>query len=662
MVLQDVPERHLVDFNDSFMYYEMMGKKMKRYFLLAIILLLLLGTFLAFGLISGRRVMLDLIKEQARSFLSIVASTQENLIFAEARVEDELIHKLISACNVLNSDLRRANAENVRHSFGFTSIVIFNRVTKKTVLISGAPVMVSDELFEQREPISFEYFDFGNATLMRFVYVISQRIFQIEVPADEIHEFRTEFGINKIITQIAANPMVEYLVLQDMEGILFATPNVETISRIDDDPELLQVVNIRDEASRIENFKDMKLLEVIRPFIVEDEMVGIFRIGISLDSYYRHVRRTEGQLIALFLIIFGASFFLILLLMNYQSYANIKDLFHKTLGAVEDGVLMVDQKRSVTAVNQMFCNLSSFDEDFVVGNSYDRILPGDPFDIEKVMREGKKIADEKRVFERDIQYAAYPLFDDRHNVSGAITILHDVTKMREFEKQREEAERLVFLGNLVANLAHEIKNPLNGLSIGIQRLIKEFPNADTDYVRITKSLKQEIGSLNKIVNDFLMLARPKMKGKQSFSVSSVLNEMHPLIENNIREQNIHLSENFETDVNLIGNRDDFRRAVLNIILNAVDAVAEVKNRKREIDISLVTSREGVKLIVADSGIGMDDEEKERVFSPYYSTKKSGTGLGLYIAQKIVKDHGGDISITSRKDRGTVFEIAFRPSA
>ncbi len=216
----------------------------------------------------------------------------------------------------------------------------------------------------------------------------------------------------------------------------------------------------------------------------------------------------------------------------------------------------------------------------------------------------------------------------------------------------------MFLGNLVANLAHEIKNPLNGLSIGIQRLIREFPNTDSEYTRITRSLRHEIDSLDKIVNDFLSLARPKMREKLPFSIATIVNEMMPLIENSIREHDVVLKKNVETDAQLIGSPDDFRRALLNIILNAVDAVAAVMDRTRVIDISLTKSESKVRLMIADNGIGMDEEEKNRIFNPYYSTKKSGTGLGLYIAQKIIKDHAGTINITSDKNRGTTFDIVF----
>jgi len=632
--------------------------RINRYFLLGIVLLLLLGSFLAIGVMSSRRAMLDLIREQARSLLSVVASTQENLIFAEARLEDEFIDKLIGVCDYIDVRPMPVDIENIRRSFGFNSIVIFDAGSMQRIQSAGVPIQIPDRIFTQSDPISFEYFDFGNKKLMRFVYVVAKRIYQIEVPADEIQGFRTEFGINKIINIISMNPMVEYLVLQDREGILFATPSVQTLSRIDDDPLLMQVIENRIETSRIEKFNEQKILELARPFVVEDELVGIFRIGISLDNYNHHVRRTEGQLIILFAILFCAGFVLFLLFMNYQSYINIKELFDRTLGAVEDGVLLVNRKGIINGVNKMFCSLSGYDESMLIGKQYDSVLINDPFDFHKVQGEGRKVADEKSLFGRELQYATYPLPDKSQKIIGTITILHDISRIREFEKEREEAERLVFLGNLVANFAHEIKNPLNGLSIAVQRLIREFTNEDEEYKRITRSLKKEIDALNKIVNDFLVLARPRMREKASFRISAALGKVKESVEHQLREYSIALDLSIEDDAQLIGNADDFQRALLNILLNAIDAVATVEDRPREISMLLKKSNQGAVLAIADNGVGMDADEKQRIFSQYFTTKKSGTGLGLYIAQKIIKDHGGMIKIESEKNHGTKFAITF----
>ncbi len=632
--------------------------KIKRYFLLSIVLLLLLGTFLTIGLISSRRAMLDLIKEQARSLLSVVASTQENLIFAEARLEDEFIDKLIGICEYIDKRLVRGELDAVRYSFDLNSIVVFDSRTQERLAVAGAPSAVPERIFSQTEPIFFEYFDVGNRRIMRFAYILGQRIYQIELPADEIQEFRAEFGINKIINMMAVNPMVEYLVLQDEKGILFATPNVQTISRIGDDGVLQEVVERRSEANRIESFEGHNVLELVRPFVVEDELLGIFRIGISLDNYNHHVRRTEGQLIILFVILFGAGFVLFLLFMNYQSYANIKELFDRTLGAIEDGVLLVDRNEKISGVNKMFSVMSQFDEKMLLDNHYSSVFLEDPFDIKKALSEGKKIADEKSIFGRNVQYDTYPLFDKKQRVNGVITILHDVSKIREFEKEREEAERLVFLGNLVANFAHEIKNPLNGLSIAVQRLIREFPNVDEEYNRIAQGLKNEIDALNKIVNDFLMLARPKMRERSAFRVTRVLEKVREMTEHELREHRIALDYQADTDIEIVGSADDMRRAILNIFLNAIEAVNAVADRPRTIRMILTGRVDTVVLTIADNGIGMDEEEQERIFSPYFTTKKSGTGLGLYIAQKIIKDHGGKITVQSEKQKGTAFTIVF----
>jgi signal transduction histidine kinase len=93
-------------------------------------------------------------------------------------------------------------------------------------------------------------------------------------------------------------------------------------------------------------------------------------------------------------------------------------------------------------------------------------------------------------------------------------------------------------------------------------------------------------------------------------------------------------------------------------VNSIDAVSSVEDRPREISASLRAVEGAIKLVIADTGVGMDSEETNRIFSPYFTTKKSGTGLGLYIAQKIIRDHKGSITIESQRDKGTKFEITF----
>jgi len=631
--------------------------KPKRYFFLAIILLLILGIFLTLGIISSRKIMMDLIKEEARSFLAMVASTQENLIFAEGKYEDEIVEKLINVCNYLETITLNLNTlDKLRQAFDLNSIIISDDRTGKTLIRSGNPLRQSDDTLTQGKSLSYEYFTIGNKKFMYLLYKMQSRIYHLEISAEEIQRFRQEFGINKIMNQISVNPRIIYLVLQDRKGIIFATPNVKTITRIDEDSTLAAVLDSNIEASRVTEFEDQNILELSKSFIVEEQSLGIFRIGISLDSYYRHIKVTERQLVLLFVMLFGAGFVLFFFLIKYQSYVGLKDLFNKTLGAVEDAVLTVNGRGIITGINTAFCKISSFEEKMLLNHDYAALFGDDPFDIDIVLKEGKKVVDEKSIFGKEIQHSTYPLFDDRNQISGAISVLRDVTKIRAFEKEREEAARLKFLGNLVANFAHEIKNPLNGLSIATQRLVKEFPSDNEEYARLTTTISKEIESLNRILNDFLSLARPKMKEKKEFDLSILVHDVMDLVREQTRSNSIILKENINKNIKVVGNEGDFRRAVLNILLNAIDALIHVRDKKRELSIELKRRRKETLLEISDNGTGMTKEEVEKIFTPYFTTKKGGTGLGLYIAQNILKEHQAKIIVESQKGVGTKFRI------
>lgn len=629
----------------------------RRYFLLAIILLLILGIFLGIGIINSRRMMMELIKEEARSFLSITASMQENSIFAEGTFEDEIVDRLISICRYIEAEGRgSAAAISMQQSFGLTSVAIIDAQTRKPQVRAGMTLRGFDDLFENTDQLYYDYFTIGNKKYMRFVYRINSHMYYIELPAKEIQRFRREFGINKIINQLSVNPMVAYLVFQDRKGIIFATPNVQAISRIDDDELLTDVMQDNREVNRLAPFENEEILELIRPFVVEGQNLGLFRIGINLDSYHQHVRETERQLFVLFIILFSAGFILFFFFMKYQASINLSELFEKTLSAIEDAVLTVDKRGGITGVNTMFSAISSFDEKILLRKSYFSLFPDDPFDIRNVLQKGTKTVCERSVFGKNIQFATYPLCDRQNRVTGAISVLRDVTKIREFEKEREEAERLSFLGNLVANFAHEIKNPLNSLSIATQRLSKEFPSKDAEYTRLVSTVKKEIESLNKTLNDFLSLARPRLEQGEEFVVSALMHETLDIVREQIKQHKIILKENISKNVKLVGNKEDFKRAFLNIILNAIEALAHVTDYERILEVELAKREKEVLIKISDNGPGMDEEEKQRIFTPYFTTKKQGTGLGLFIAQKIIKDHHGTVTVETALKQGTTFLI------
>ena len=147
-----------------------------------------------------------------------------------------------------------------------------------------------------------------------------------------------------------------------------------------------------------------------------------------------------------------------------------------------------------------------------------------------------------------------------------------------------------------------------------------------------------------------------MAERKEFILSLVMQEVLNIVREQLKQHKILLKEDINKNIKLIGNRDDFKRAILNIVLNAVEALAQVTGRRRELEVALTRDDKEVRLAISDNGTGMDEEEKERIFTPYFTTKKQGTGLGLFIAQKIIKDHRGTVTVKTAPQQGTTFLI------
>ncbi len=628
----------------------------KNYLLMTFILLTLLGIFLIFSIINSQRTMLAFFKDEARSFLTLIALAQENSIFAEAELEDKITDNLISIIHYLNEIGPKIDElDKIRQNFNLSSIVIYNPNSKKIVIKSGNPYEIDDKDFYGEDKIKYYYFPVLNEKFIRFIYKTTRFVFQIELSAEEIKKFSQEYGIGKILNQMATNPIINYVVLQDLQGIIFATPNVKTMPRIQSDSNLLKVFQNGQEVSRIINFDNKKVLEIVTPFIVEKEIIGLLRIGMNLDNYYQYLNNTYIQLGMLFIILLGAGIAIFTIFIKHQDYQMREQFFSHILGAIDEGILLIDEKGMIKGVNKMFGKITGMQEIALLNTEYDKVFNGDPFSI-KIVQEIKSFAEEeKELFEKIVRYTTYPLYDNKKFV-GTISVLHNVTEIRRQEKEQKEKERLSFLGNLVANFAHEIKNPLNGLAIAAQRLQREFPSQNEQYSQLISAIIKEIDSMTRILNDFLSLVRPQIKENQEFDLSQLIEEMGILIKEQAKQKNIKFNMDIEKGAVIKGNMEDIRRALMNLLLNAMEAVSSVSSLNSEIGISLKKERDSIIIKVYDNGPGIPAPALKKIFEPYFTTKKGGTGLGLFIAHKIINEHNGVIDVQSSKEKGTVFTI------
>jgi len=226
------------------------------------------------------------------------------------------------------------------------------------------------------------------------------------------------------------------------------------------------------------------------------------------------------------------------------------------------------------------------------------------------------------------------------------------------ERKLEKAERLSALGQLAAGVAHEIRNPLNAISMASQRLKRDFsPHEESktkDFQTITGVIRDEIRRLNGIIEEFLTFSRSRRLDLREYPVTEVLQNIVNLLEEEVREKGITLETHWMEPSPVIPmDMDKLQQALLNFIKNAVESISGAGKVALTIG---PENRDWINISIVDTGCGMTSEEIERIFNPEYTTKEKGLGLGLPLSHEIIRGHGGEIRVTSQKDVGTTFEI------
>jgi len=275
---------------------------------------------------------------------------------------------------------------------------------------------------------------------------------------------------------------------------------------------------------------------------------------------------------------------------------------------------------------------------------------------------------------RLLSVSVMPLVQDRL-VSGSLILVDDITERRAREARMQRMENLASLTTLAAGVAHEIKNPLGSLSIHVQLIKKtmdankklyfedhpgESPDSDTKasecFRTVDKYLKvvnEEIDRLNSIVVDFLFAVRPMNAELRRGDVNALITELAEFVSFELKNARIECDLNLAENLPKV-NIDErlMKQALLNLIKNAIAAMVE----GGKLSITTEASEGELLINIADTGVGIPEENFSKIFEPYFTTKESGSGLGLTMVFKIIKEHHGEISVRSKKGEGSVFFI------
>lgn len=236
-----------------------------------------------------------------------------------------------------------------------------------------------------------------------------------------------------------------------------------------------------------------------------------------------------------------------------------------------------------------------------------------------------------------------------------IALIEDLTELRRLEYSTRQNEKLAAIGGLAAGIAHEIRNPLAGISGSIE-LLSQNANTDDDR-KLMKIILREIDRLNNLITEFLDYSRPEVPPTTAVNLTDLLNEvMDSLAMNKQLRQDVQVQRQLSPGIVILGHSDKLRQAFLNIIINSFQAMQEVPQASLFIGLDKVDGFAKIK--IKDSGVGMSEQTRKRMFEPFHTTKAKGTGLGLAVTHKILEGHKAQIFVESEKGVGTEFVLHF----
>ena len=384
--------------------------------------------------------------------------------------------------------------------------------------------------------------------------------------------------------------------------------------------------------------------------------------------------RIIAHIISFYLIAFLASFVVEqerktrTLLVEKQTAFDKLDLLHRSIiESVDTGILTVNLRGQIKSLNRAAAEITGLSFHTIENQKFSDIFPDCPPLAREPQKVGGNRSPVKTRFEMAFQTGAgrklllggsvSPLKDPSGITIGSIIIFQDLTEINEMKESLEKSRRLAFIGEMAAGLAHEIRNPLASISGSIQMLKGDLTRNDTNS-RLMQIILRGKDQLESFLKDFLLMARPAPGVREELDVKETIREVIESLRcvsdwNELLEVSMLLADD---PLFIQANRTEIRQVIWNLILNAVQAMPEGGILRVEASPAKMGARSGAEIKIGDTGCGIKDQDFQKIYEPFYTTRDTGTGLGLAVVNRIIEAYGGRINMQSRPGKGTVFTI------
>ncbi|MFC1467398.1 nitrogen regulation protein NR(II) [Verrucomicrobiota bacterium] len=351
---------------------------------------------------------------------------------------------------------------------------------------------------------------------------------------------------------------------------------------------------------------------------------------------------------------------------QFMRLAQQKGLLDAIFEAIREGLVVLDREGGIQYANRMAHEMLGMRDDTVEGVPISRYLKGLEWDLLRDLDEGEWQKMLRREIEitypdhRYVEFYVVPLAAVSEEEEGAVVMLRDVTSDRETTAQSIESERLKAITLLAAGVAHEIGNPLNSLNIHLQLMERELRYVEDEETRtnMTDMLNiatQEVERLDSIINQFLRAIRPSEPVRNPVQLERLVEETLTFMKHEIQDRGILVETEWGDSLPAVSvDETQVKQAFFNLLKNAL----EILPSDGIIKISVEFTDRFAQVCFEDNGPGISVENMGTIGEPYKTTKASGSGLGLMIVQRIIRDHGGEMEILTEPGRGASFVLFF----
>ncbi|MCA9733802.1 MAG: PAS domain-containing protein [Deferribacteres bacterium] len=631
---------------------------------------------------QSKKELAELMTKQAHSLLESLIIASQNTLHASTYLDEISKDRLINNASLIkilyeNDQLTNSMLDQISRQNNIYRINIFNRNGKKLFTShpqqhtnlpeKHSPKDILAPIFSgEADTLIIGYKEARYETGYRFAVALSARngtVIVLNVDADEMLKFKRAIDFGALIRKVVeANPQIEYIALQSTEHILAAAGNVVELDGVEQSDFLTAAYQDSVFSTRFASFESGKVFEAVHPFSYENEIIGLFRLGLSLSPMADINERIYRRLLVITLILIIVGFVLFVYLFTRHRYDTLQKQYEvvetysgNIIDNASDAIIVYDREQGIKIFNGAAEKMFLIGRTEVLGKDL-RSLFVEP-DCQTLLDEDSflqqincKIGDRNR----DL-LASKNSFSDRDKIENTILLLRDLTEQKQLQAQLERQQRLTAMGELASGVAHEIRNPLNAIGAIVQQLDKDFEPVESkeEYHELAGVVYNEVKRINKTVQDFLRFSRPEALHLLSFPLGDFFQDLEKQYSQLLVQHQISLSIQMDWRGVVYWDKNQMKQVFINLIQNAQDAIGE----KGTIAIDIKsTAFDEIMVRIEDSGGGIPEKILSNIFNLYFTTKAKGTGIGLSIVQRIIFEHGGIISVDSEQGKGTVFTI------